>query len=89
MSFLKDFGGAGGLAGGVGHLFGTDGAHVSSLADRIGKGANMIASGGGATAGYDGSAAAPQIDNHLQMLDPNILQSIIARFRPTPQGYAR
>jgi hypothetical protein len=98
MSFLNNMGGgAGALAGfqpnsissGFGHMIGADPSRVSMIADRIGKAANGIAAGGGAESGYDGSAAAPQIDNHLQMLDPNVLQSIIARFRPQAQGYAR
>lgn len=91
MSFLNNIGGfqPSALSSGFGYMIGADPSRVSMIADRIGKAANGIAAGGGASAGYDGSAAAPQIDNHLQMLDPNILQSIIARFRPTTQGYAR
>lgn len=98
MSFLNNIGGAGAAAGGFqpsaissgfGHMIGADPSRVSMIADRIGKAANGIATSTGVSADYNGSARAPQIDNHLQMLDPNILQSIIARFQPTTQGYAR
>ena len=99
MSFLNNMGGAGAALGGfqpnavssgLGHMIGADPSRVSMIADRIGKAANGIAAGGGASAGYDGSAAAPQIDNHLQMLDPEVLRSIIARFRPAATtGYAQ
>lgn len=97
MSFLKPGAGAAAsgfqpnsISTGFGHMIGADPSRVSMIADRIGKAANGIAAGGGATAGYDGSAAAPVIDNHLQMLDPEVLRSIIARFRPAaPTGYAQ
>lgn len=97
MSFLKanPFSGVGaalnpnGAAQGVGHLLNVSPLGVSRFADTVGKVANGIAAGGGAAAGYDGSAG-PQIDNHLQMLDPAVLRSIIAQFRPAPTtGYAR
>lgn len=107
MSFLKSVFGAGAdtaaapgavpvqqanpMANGLGHLFGTDGAHVSDIASRIGTGANQIAIGGGAQPGYAGPApvaqqAAPATDdpnNHLQMLDQDVLRAVLARFRPT------
>jgi hypothetical protein len=85
MSFLKPGAGATAqtfnpVSTGFGHMIGADPSRVSMIADRIGKAANGIAAGGGATAGYDGSAAL--INNHLQMLDPDTLQRIIAQFRP-------
>lgn len=77
-------------ARGLGHVIGVDPGRISSIADRIGKGANIAAAGGGADAGY----AAPELSapdvapaNHLQMLDPGVLQSIIARFRPGGSTY--
>jgi hypothetical protein len=92
MSFLKPLGAetapANPAAAGVGNLFGTDGAHISSIADRIGTGMNQIATAGGAQPGYAAQAnpttaqpAAPP-PNHLQMLDPSVLQSLIQQFRP-------
>jgi hypothetical protein len=93
MSFLKGAGAAAApvaqaaqsnpLATGLGRLFGTDGSRVSEIAGRIGGGMNQIASAGGAAPGY----AAPQApqgqelpNNHLQMLDPNVLRALIQRF---------
>lgn len=77
------------LANGVGRLFGTDGAHVSDIASRIGTGANQIAAAGGAQPGYAGAAPGQQAppqegmpNNHLQMLDGDVLRAILARFRP-------
>lgn len=96
MSFLKPLmgGGAGEAAGaataapaanpmasGLGRLFGTDGGHVSDIAARIGTGANQIAAAGGAQPGY--AAPEPQVNNHLQTLDPEVLRALIQHFRPT------
>lgn len=85
MSFLKPaaaMGAAGDVnpaAAGLGHLFNADPSRISSIADRIGRGANMIAAGGGAAPGY---AAPPEMApaNHLQMIDPAVLRSIMDRF---------
>lgn len=82
------------MANGLGHLFGTDEARVSRIADRIGNGMNMIAAGGGAQPGYARPAgyaqpeAAPQgeVTNHLQLLDPDVLKALVARFRPSATG---
>ncbi len=78
------------LANGLGHLLGAEGSQVSNIADRIGTGMNQIATAGGAQPGYAAPAqpaqpAAPQGDpnNHMQLLDPDVLQGLIARFRPT------
>jgi len=68
------------MAGGLARLLGTDGSRVSSITDRIGMGMNQVASAGGAHPGY---AARQQLPNHLQMLNPEALQAIIQRFRPT------
>ena len=94
MSFLKPVAGAAGAAPqtfdpnpistGFGHMIGADPSRVAMIANRIGTAANGIAAGGGAPAGYDGSAA--PINNHLQMLDPNVLQAILAKFRPAAPG---
>jgi hypothetical protein len=82
MSFLKPAGApTNPLANGVGRLFGTDGAHVSALADRIGLGMNQIAAAGGAQPGY--AAQQQPVNNHLQMLDQDMLREILQRFRPT------
>lgn len=68
-------------ATGLGKLIGVDAAKISSIADSIGKGMNQIAQGGGASAGY----AAPEIPaarpaNHLQLLDPSIIQALLRQF---------
>lgn len=104
MSFLNNLGGAAGAAGaangaasGLGKLIDVNPQRISSIADRIGTGMNGIAAAGGAAAGYGTpqQPAAPQqapgVDNHLQMLDPAVLQSIIQQFGPKPatQGYGR
>lgn len=99
MSFLRPQAGASTgavnpVSSGFGHMIGVDPSRVSMIANRIGNAANGIAAGGGAPAGYDGSAAmpaAPQpIDNHFQLLNPDVLRSIIAKFRPaTLTGYAQ
>lgn len=98
MSFLKPLmgGGAGEavgattaapanpMANGLGRLFGTDGGHVGEIAKRIGTGANQIAAAGGAQPGY--AAPEPQVNNHLQALDPEVLRALIQHFRPTTMG---
>lgn len=66
-------------ATGLGKIIGVDGAKISSIADSVGKGMNQIAAGGGAPEGY----AAPQlpaVNNHMQLLDPNILQALVRHF---------
>lgn len=94
MSFLKPMGGAAGAmpqanaaATGLGHLFGADPSRISEIAGRIGKGMNAVATAGGATPGYQAEAA--PVDNHLQLLDPAMLQRIIQQFGGRPQGYAQ
>lgn len=73
-------------ASGLGHLIGADPSRVGMIASRIGTAANGVAAAGGAAPGYSG-AAPQQVDNHLQLLDPEVLRGIIARF--APQGYTR
>lgn len=68
-------------ATGLGKLLGVDPGRISSIADSVGKGMNQIAQGGGAAGGY----AAPQlpdapVQNHLQLLDPTVIQALIQRF---------
>jgi len=90
LSALFGKGGGGGEAAapqanaaatGLGKLIGVDPGRISSIADSIGKGMNQIAQGGGAQGGY----AAPQlpdapVQNHLQLLDPAVIQALIQRF---------
>lgn len=97
MSFLNNLGGAAGAgnaaAGGLGKLIDVQPDRISSFADRIGKGMNSIAEAGGAPAGYAPPATGapagtdPGINNHMQLLDPEVLRGIIARFGG--QGAAR
>lgn len=65
-------------ATGLGKLIGVDGAKISSIADSVGKGMNMIAQGGGAQGGY--AAPPPAVNNHMQLLDPKVLQALIQHF---------
>lgn len=70
-------------ATGLGRLIGVDAGKISSIADSVGKGMNMIAAGGGAQGGYAApeQPALPAVNNHMQLLDPKILQALIAHFR--------
>lgn len=87
----KLFGGGGGgdaspqpnaAASGLGKLIGVDGAKISSIADSIGKGMNKIAAAGGAQTGYAAPEAPqlPAVNNHMQLLDPKILQELVRYF---------
>jgi hypothetical protein len=79
MSFLQSAGaGANAAASGVGHLFGTSGSNVSSIADKIGSLSNIVASAGGANPGYGGQAAP---NNYMQYADPG-LRAALAKFQP-------
>jgi hypothetical protein len=92
MGFLRDkLGFGGGDAGAVaqpanplatklGRLIGEDPGDVSNFASRLGTGMNMIAAGGGADPGYSGPAPAQPV-NHLQKLDPRIMQMIMRNFQ--------
>lgn len=69
------------MATGLGKLIGADGSRVSEIAGRIGGGMNQIASAGGAAPGYAAPQAPQELpNNHLQMLDPNVLRALIQRF---------
>lgn len=95
MSFLKGLGGGMGaaapaaaapqpnaMASGLGKLIGVDPGKISSIADSVGKGMNMIAQGGGAQGGYAAPEVPqlPAVNNHMQLLDPKILQSLVQYF---------
>jgi len=67
-------------ATGLGRMIGVDGAKISSIADSVGKGMNMIAQGGGAQAGYQPAPELPAVNNHLQLMDPKILQALTQYF---------
>lgn len=102
MGFLKNggFGKRDGFdpAAGLGHMIGAEPSRVSQVADRIGNGMNMIAAAGGAQPGYVkpvrsvmpaqpvGAPEGAAPDNHLQMLDTEVLRNLIARFRPSSTG---
>lgn len=96
MSFLNSLGGANAAASGLGQMVGADPSRISQIAGQIGRGMNGIAAAGGAAPGYatDPStqpSAAP-VDNHMQLLDPNIIQQLIQRFGGRPQaspGYSQ
>lgn len=82
------------MAGGLAKLLGTDGANVTGIADKIGGGMNQIAAAGGAQPGYQAPPVGgvqpgpmqPDPNNHLQLLDDDVLQGLIARFRPSARG---
>lgn len=91
MSFLKPApdatAAANPMASGLGHLFNTDPSRVSAIADRIGRGMNLIAAGGGAQPGYAPPEPSQDVTaNHLQLLDPSVLQALVQRFRPASTG---
>lgn len=67
-------------ATGLGHLINVDPSRIGQIANSIGQGANGIATAGGAPAGYDGSAAPVAMSNHLQWLDPGMLQRLQSMF---------
>lgn len=83
-------GGGGGnpLAAGLGKLIGSGAPQVQNVADRIGMGANQIAAAGGAQPGYAPPPAAMQGDpnNHLQLLDPQVLHALIQKFSNPTRG---
>ncbi len=85
------------MANGLGSVLGTSGSNVSSIADRIGMGANQIAQAGGAEAGYApppvGMAKHPSTgdmpadpNNHLQLLDPAVLHALVQKFSSPARG---
>lgn len=68
-------------ATGLGKLIGVDPGKISSIADNVGKGMNMIAQGGGAQGGYAApELPAPAVNNHMQLMDPKILQALVQYF---------
>ena len=68
-------------ATGLGKLIGVDPGKISSIADSVGKGMNMIAQGGGAQGGYAApELQQPAVNNHLQLLDPKVLQALVQYF---------
>lgn len=75
-------------ASGLGRLIGADPARISSIADSVGKGMNMIAQGGGAQGGYAApeQAPLPAVNNHMQLLDPKILQALVQHFSGGGRG---
>lgn len=75
MSFLKSAAGAGGVTG----LGASLGLNPTSL-QTLGTAMNGIASVGGASPGYAGQQGDPGLNNHLQMLDPEVLRAILAKF---------
>ncbi len=81
------------MASGLGKMIGAEGGQVSNFADKLGGGMNQIAAAGGATPGYAPPAVGgpqtgpmPAPNNHLQLLDDDVLQSLVARFRPNGRG---
>lgn len=89
MSFLKSPPITGGIgaalhptaaAQGLGHLLNISPTGIGHAADMIGKVSNGIAAAGGAAPGY-ASPTAPDVNNHLQLLDPAVLQAIMQQMR--------
>lgn len=98
MSFLKpdaaalSAAGASGAANGLGRLIDVDPSRIDRIAGGIGKAANGIAAAGGATPGYVPQQAPQQpVNNYMQLLDPNVLRAIYAKFGggPVAPGNAR
>lgn len=69
-----------GMAKGLGNLIGADPSRVADIAGSIGKGMNGIAAAGGAQGGYQGVPELPAVNNHMQLLDPKVLQALIQHF---------
>lgn len=68
-------------ATGLGRLIGVDPGKISAIAKSVGEGMNQVAAGGGAQPGYAApQPALPTVNNHMQLLDPKILQALIAHF---------
>lgn len=70
-------------ATGLGKLLGVDPGKISTIAGDIGKAANPIAAAGGAGQGYEAPPELPAYQpprNHMQLLDPKILQALIQQF---------
>lgn len=69
-------------ATGLGKLIGVEGGRVSEVADRIGKGMNQIAQGGGALPSYSAPElpAAPPVNNQLQLLNNDFIQALLRQF---------
>ncbi len=77
-------------ASGLGKLIGVDPAKISSIANSIGGGMNQIAQGGGAAPSYAApELPAPAVNNHMQLLDPRILQALVQHFSGGGQGAIR
>ena len=90
MGFLKGLGiggGAAGAAGGGGNflakLFGTSPDNMSSIANRIGIGANQIAQAGGAEAGYQSNMQQPQMYSNEGL--NNFLSQLLGRKQQSQQ----
>lgn len=93
-------GGGNPMANGLGQMFGSSGSHVSDIANRIGMGSNQVAAAGGAQPGYqpppsyqppaDKSVTTgtmpPDPNNHLQLLDPQVLHALIQKFSNPTRG---
>jgi hypothetical protein len=90
---LKSLAPLGGLTGmALAHDFGHDspsgGSAGPSRLDKVGAALNGIATQGGAEAGYHAAPTgagqlqgAPEVNNHLQMLDPDTLDRLMQHFR--------
>lgn len=72
-------------ATGLGRLIGADPARISSIARSVGGGMNQIAAAGGAQEGY-AAPELPAVNNHMQLMDPKILQALVQYFRPSARG---
>lgn len=69
-----------GAARGLGRAIGADPSRISSIATSIGRGANAVASAGGAQGGYEAAPQMPIINNQMQLLDPRIIQQLMRHF---------
>lgn len=66
-------------ATGLGKLIGADPTRIASIAHNIGGGMNQIAAAGGGQGAYQ-DPGLPPVQNHLQLLDPAVLQALIQHF---------
>lgn len=69
-------------ATGLGRLINVSPERISKIAGGVGQGANQIAGAGGAQGGYEAPQMPqlPAVNNHMQLLNPEILQQLMRHF---------
>jgi hypothetical protein len=73
-------------ATGLGRMINVSPDRISKIATSVGAGANQIASAGGAQPGYAPPPQMPTVNNHMQLLNPEILQQLMRHFSGNSAG---